>query len=520
MYKLGIIGFGVVGKSALNFLKEHVEIPDNDDIDLVINDSYDEPRAVDVDVWDARLLGAHEHEMIQACGAAIVDTTRVSLKEFIEQHDFILPSPGVPLREYQEFADKFLCELDFFAAYMKKPVVAVTGSIGKTTTTRIIGKVVSISNFLLKEQCSEPVRGLMRDYHLSGKKSIRTVLGGNIGRGMLDLVKQPESYDLAVLELSSFQLDLNKKFAPDISILTNFYPNHLDRHGDLESYCEAKFNIMRYQKEHQVAIVTKNLFRGKVWNYWNNCFKELKAMVSICSHQPYDQEFIDTINREKFYFFYVDGGYLWLSLIKKNKQISKEKLFNLSVLPEGTFLQNWIKSLAALYFLGVDLSSTEMWFKSNDTSSFFDDATHRVQYFTTINGVDFYDDSKATLIEATKAAVAKLSRSDRRVLLILGGQSKGIDRSPLMDYIKSIPQIKKVYCFGPECADFADCIVLPSLEAIVDDVAKIMTPGDIVLFSPSGSSFDLFKNYKHRGQEFKKLVKKLDGGFFSSPCSV
>ena len=137
------------------------------------------------------------------------------------------------------------------------------------------------------------------------------------------------------------------------------------------------------------------------------------------------------------------------------------------------------------------------------------DLQHRVRHCATVRGVAFYDDSKSTVAEATYAAAERLADSGRPMIIILGGLGKGADRSWLMPALEKLDNVKQIFCFGPECAVFPGAKACDTLEAVMDGVDDIMLPGDLVLFSPSGSSFDFFKNYEHRGQIFEGLVKRL-----------
>jgi UDP-N-acetylmuramoylalanine-D-glutamate ligase len=185
-------------------------------------------------------------------------------------------------------------------------------------------------------------------------------------------------------------------------------------------------------------------------------------------------------------------------------------IFDMSVLPDVTFVQNWIFIIAGLYLLGADLPALQSFFEKEGKDFVIDDHHHRVEYFATVNGVKFYDDSKATVIQSALAAVKSLINKGP-VYLILGGLNKGVDRSPIIPELAKIKELKKVYCYGPACSDFGSAVCnFGSLEEIIQDITKNMQPGDQVLFSPSGTSFDFYKNYKQRGQAFKDLVLKLN----------
>jgi len=520
MYNVGIVGFGVVGRSILSFLNEKKG--------QAIN--HDDHEIMRLSIWDARVLSAEEQLFINDYGASVIDPAQVSLEDFLRNNDYIVASPGVDLNDYQKYHNKFLCELDFFSTFFSKPVIAITGALGKTTTTKLLGKLTSLVSYLSLEQKKGTQQNKFKDY-FGNTKAITSVIGGNIGIGMLDLVKQQESYDLGVLELSSFQLELNKKFAPDIAIFTNFYANHLDRHKTLEAYFEAKFSIIRYQRPDQIAILSLDLLTGDGAHLLNNYLPAVKSQVCFVAQELPDQELLKKINRPEYLLFYVKEHNLYVTSVRNSTCEQAFKLFDLTVLPATTFLSNWLQILTTLYILGADLLALEHIFKTDRQAFVLDDHHHRVEYFATINHVDFYNDSKSTVIQATQAAVEQLARHNKPIILILGGLSKGVDRSPLVSYLKTIKNIKKVYCFGKDSdvflSNYSDartgeavgrlevqernigCTYFPTLEEIIQDIKKTMKPGDLVLFSPSGSSFDLFKNYEHRGQVFKDLVLRL-----------
>jgi len=502
MYNVGIVGFGIVGKSILSFLNEKKG-------QAVNHDDHDIMR---LSVWDARALSNEEQAFIHDYGATATDATVVSLEDFLKNNDYIVASPGVDLNDYQQYHNKFLCELDFFSTFFSKPVIAITGALGKTTTTKLLGKLTSLVSYLPADKTGDKKR-LFRDY-FGEKKSITSVVGGNIGVGMLDLVKQQELYDLGVLELSSFQLELNKKFAPDIAIFTNLYANHLDRHKTLEAYFEAKFSIIRYQRPDQVAVLSLDLLTGQAADLMNKYLADIKSQICFVAQTLPDQSILKNINRSDYCLFFTNNNALWVTSVHHGVCSEAIKLFNLQVLPEITFLANWLHVLTTLYILGADLPVLENIFKTDGKAFALDDHHHRVEHFATINGVDFYNDSKATVIQSTEAAVARLANNKKPMILILGGLSKGVDRSPLIAYLKTVQEIKKIYCFGKDCDVFTEgllgaCTYFPTLEETIQDITKTMKPGDQVLFSPGGASYDLFKNYEHRGQVFKDLVLRL-----------
>lgn len=508
MYKLGIIGFGVVGKSVLAFLngkKNDILVADQQ----LFDDPYD-GQCFDVTVWDNRSLSHDEQQLLQMYGGKVADTEQLCMRDFIKRNDFIIASPGVNLNDFHDLRDKFLCELDFFTTFFRKPSIAITGSLGKTTITKVIHHLASRLAHLPSNQLPKSSAQLGLSDHYNERKTLSVGIGGNVGIGMLDLAKHHDDYDLAVLELSSFQLEQNKGFSPDIAIWTNFYSNHLDRHVSLQDYFDAKFSMLRYQHERQAALLSRELFEGETGVLMQKRLPAIKSHLYICSAGDYDQDFIGSIQRERFSFFYADGNDLMLVHVHDKRAGQPVKLFDIRSFTDITFKQNWIQIFAALYLLGLDTAQLPALLKVMSAKD-LGDYHHRVEHFATINGVDFYDDSKSTVIQATQTAIKKLAASGRPITLILGGLSKGADRSSLMGVLAQIPEVKKVYCFGKDCNAFqaGGCKIFQSLEDVMADIARTMQPGDQVLFSPSGASYDFFKNYIHRGQVFKKLVHDL-----------
>lgn len=207
--KIGIWGFGVVGKAAVNFLRNHTTT---------------------LSVMDKKILSAEERTFFAHTAIHFVQQTPAVIESFLQNNDLILVSPGIDLRPYVHHQHKCISELDLFSHFFKKPIIAITGTIGKTSTTSLLSSLL-------------------------GNAGKRVALGGNIGTGMLELISQQEQVDCAVLELSSFQLEYSKTTAPDFVIWTNFYPNHLDRHSTVPDYFSAKMKSVAYQHANQQALL-------------------------------------------------------------------------------------------------------------------------------------------------------------------------------------------------------------------------------------------------------------------------
>ena len=503
MYNLGIIGFGVVGKSILSFLRKY-----HHQGQVAIDQDFAEPTDQlfeSVEVWDKRPLDATERALIQAYGAHVADSSIIDLTTFVASHDYVIASPGVDVSACGAYQHKVLCELDFFANFFKKPTIAITGSLGKTTTTKLIDALAQL--LPVGQRARAAAFQAMRE-QLPDATVLRPWEGGNIGTGMLDLISEQDNFDCAILELSSFQLERSKKFASDIAVWTNFYPNHLDRHKTLEQYFEAKLNLFLAQRADQVAIMSSDLLYGPIGDTVHRALKQVRAELVVCSQSALTPVLQNILPERRVTFITNEQGQAILQVVANGTVMHREHIITMADLPPVTFASNWLQVIATLYAMGLDLSKLASVLHEH-RESLLSDLQYRVRHFATVRGVDFYDDSKSTIAQATLAAVHKIAEQGRPINLIIGGLGKGVDRSWLMEELQQLPAIKRLFCFGPECAVFAQATAHATLESVMGALALVMEPGEIVLFSPSGTSFDFFRNYEHRGQVFESLVKKL-----------
>lgn len=440
--KVGVWGLGVVGTSAVSYLAS---------------------KECSIEVLESRDLNTNECTFLANNQAKPVDHDDIS--DFLHNNDNIIPSPGIDLRHYKKYQNKWLSELDLFADEWHKPIIAITGTAGKTTVTSLLSQLLT--------------------YHGA---SIAT--GGNIGTGMLDLLKV--GADLALLEVSSFQLELCKTFAPKLAIWTNFTENHLDRHDTIDEYFTAKCNIFANQHNGDKALLPLSIAP--------RIHAPDKTIYFFSPTRPTESELVHA--RPAAGVFYLDGDTI---IFMRRNTIST--IFNLKNVPAITFNENWLVICAALHLLKKPLDIITQC--SNQLTM----PEHRLEKVATINDVTFYNDSKSTTPQSTTAAIQQLK--DAPIKLFLGGISKGINRRPLIELIKN--DVSHIYCFGTEarqlqrmCVDFdisSSCS--STLERSFTLCTQRMQPGDTVLFSPAGASFDLFKNYKERGAVFKTLVHQL-----------
>ncbi len=411
--KIGVWGYGIGGKALVAFLRA---------------------REVHVLVYDKRELTVSEKHELQKIGGLLC----VQLEEFFVQSDIVIPSAGIDLGAYKNIFYKFLSELDFFALFFKKPIIAITGTLGKTTVTTMLSKMLE----------------------RAGKQ---VLVGGNIGIGLCSLIDhQQEETDYAVLEVSSFQLERCRVFTPTVAVWTNFFANHLDRHASVQEYFEAKTQIVKRQSGDMISVVPANL--------------------------------LEKIKRNALY------NHTWVSV---SSEILPE--FNVFIAHQPGIRANWHVVAQTLFAMGI---STEALKKE-----FLCAIEHRIEFVRELNQVRFYNDSKSTVIEATRAALERFDA--QKIILLLGGLSKGVDREPFVRDLAGC--IKYVICFGKEavmlsgwCDKYAICHKsAPDLAQAVKMGYTCSTAGDIVLLSPAGSSFDLFANYQERGAVFKRLVSEL-----------
>jgi len=435
--KIGVWGLGVAGKSVINFL-QHTHIKPT-----ILAQNYS---SADTEYIEQNKLAYCRHNAVH---------------EFLENHDTIIPSPGIDLRPYAAYAHKWMFEVDLFQQHNTIPCIAITGTIGKTSLTHLLGQVLA-------------------------NAQTKILLGGNIGIGMLDLLIGAPPADYMVLELSSFQLEHAKLFAPDIAVITNIYPNHLDRHGTLEHYCQAKYAILAQQKNQQQALLPIELYDSATAAFPHRTFS------FFSTHTP--------AHDLKHTYYYIDNN----MVIKKTSE-QTQSLISISQFPALSFITNWLILTSILDMLSLDAHAIIM------PHALYNLPQHRMDNPIIYQEISFYNDSKSTLMQSTIAAVDKMHTPP---LLLLGGLSKGVDRVTLLPLLKD--RVKGLICFGKEAAHLAAAArtidISASAHVTLDEAFNTALThaqkGDCILLSPGGSSYDLFSDYKERGAYFEELVKK------------
>ncbi len=405
--------------------------------------------------------------------SAIV-TDRRLLAPRIREASRIIASPGIPLGSLglRPADPKVVGDLDL--AYARRrggKFLAVTGTNGKTTTTKLLALMLTARH---------------------GSRQV--AVAGNIGTPLLDTVGRKKNMHY-VVELSSFQLELSKRFRPAVGIFLNLSQNHLDRHESMKSYFEAKARLFR------------NIGRGDT------------AVINL--DDPYGRRLARRIrgtSSARMVGFslnpVMDSDAVWIRGHRVRGRI-RGKIRDLFDLPENLFgpgkhnQSNLLAASAAALSVGVGPDDIRK------AISRFRLPAHRLEFVTEVGGVSYYDDSKATSVDAARKALE--SFPSRQIIALMGGQDKGMDFTPLFRELTRRRNLKTLVFFGALGEKFhrlAGRFLLPNRR--VNTVASavrvskdLAAPGDVVLLSPGGTSFDHYESYEERGKDFRRCVERL-----------
>ncbi len=380
------------------------------------------------------------------------------------RQDLIVVSPGVPLDtpelvQARSFGLPVIGELELAARFLKGKILAITGSNGKTTTTALLGAILEEAGF--------PV-----------------LVGGNIGVPVISLVEQSSDETWCVLEVSSFQLESTEQFHPAVAVILNITPDHLDRHGSFENYARAKERIFAAQSGSDAVVL--------------NADNPRTAQAAARSNA---QVLWFSIEHSVRQGAWVDSGYL---VHRGTHDGEVERIMPLSKIPlKGEHnVENVVAAVCAARQAGASAAAIARAIEK------FQAVEHRLEYVATVNGVEFYNDSKATNVDATAKAIAAFSGG---VHLILGGKDKGSDYTTLSDLLRQ--RVRAVYTIGSAAAKIESQLrgvvslhSCETLERAVNTAATAARAGEVVLLAPACSSFDQFDSYEHRGRVFKDLV--------------
>jgi UDP-N-acetylmuramoylalanine--D-glutamate ligase len=441
-----VVGLGRSGRAAALFLRD---------------------RGARVTVSDTSSAAALEREIPALLDAGImVEAGGHGLLTFRRQ-DLIVVSPGVPydtpeLIQVRAFGLSVIGELELASRFLQGQVAAITGSNGKTTTTALLGKIFADS----------------------GRP---TLVGGNIGTPVIELVAQSASSTMTVLEVSSFQLETVEEFCPHIAVVLNITPDHLDRHGTFEAYAAAKARITGQQTDSDFLVLNgedtpTQIIAGKTRAqvFWFSGRRPIKRGTFV--------------HGESVLFLPREGG-------------RPEPVMPVAEIPlRGAHnVENVLAAVCAARLGGVAAESIRASVQG------FKAVEHRLEFVAAVRGVEYYNDSKATNVDATRKA---LEAFPGHVHLILGGKDKDSNYAEMAELVRA--RVKIVYTIGSaaekierQLAGVVKMERAGTLDAAVRRAAEDAVAGDVVLLAPACASFDQFENYEHRGRVFKELVKQL-----------
>jgi len=383
--------------------------------------------------------------------------------------DLIVVSPGVPvdaapLVQARSMGESVIGEIELAAQFLPGPIIAITGSNGKTTTTTLAGEIMAASGF-------------------------PTLVGGNIGTPAISLAERATPETVIVLEVSSFQLETIDNFRPKLAVVLNVTPDHLDRHRTFEIYTNAKARVFENQQAADFAVLNAD-----------------------------DPTCVDMGDRTRAQVFWFSrhqevqrGAWVRHGAILFRDKTGQREILQVSEIPlKGAHnLENVLAAVCTGLLMGCAPE------KIRHAVQNFKAVEHRLEFVATIKGVDYYNDSKATNVDAT---IKALESFPSNIHLILGGKDKGSDYTVLNDLLRK--RVKRVYTIGAAAAKIESQIVTAkdggpelvhaeTLESAIRKAHAVAQPGDIVLLAPACASFDQFKSYEHRGKVFKEIVRGL-----------
>src|SRR5580704_16771578 len=391
-------------------------------------------------------------------------------KTFLAQ-DLIVPSPGVPADDPLLVAARtkritVWSEIELAYRFLEGRLIGITGSNGKTTTTTLI-------------------------HHILKAASVETLLAGNVGTPLISVIGETTAKTVAVVELSSFQLELIERFRPDIGVLLNLTPDHLDRHKTLDAYVAAKARMFENQTELDAAVLnaddplTARFVTKKPQVFWFS--RKQRVNEGACLQD--DEIFVAHKGKQEF--------------VMKRADIPLVGAHN---------LENVLAAVTAARLAGVDAATIAAAVKN------FAGVEHRLEFVVEVRGARYYNDSKATNVDATLKA---LDSFPGRVLIILGGKDKGSDYTVLQQALRE--KAIAALLIGAAAEKIEDQIrgSVPlkraeTLARAVEMASEAARPGDVVLLAPACASFDQFENYEQRGRVFKELVRGLQANSATS----
>ncbi len=457
--KTVVVGLGVTGIAAAQFLK-------NRGAAVTVNDLATEAG-----------LGSRAQQ-IRAMGIPMELGRHKA--EIFDQADLIVLSPGVshtipPVLQAQQRGVPVIGEIELASRFIRQPIVAVTGTNGKTTTTELLGDMLARSGF-------------------------KVFVGGNIGNPLIGYADGEQWADVIVAEISSFQLDTIESFRPRIAVLLNITADHLDRYPNFEAYAASKIRLFENQQADDTAVLNGS-----------------DALV---------RSLTDRIRSKKLYYDSLNNN-------EEGALISETRITFRFMDSSGPDTQFRIPHSAFRNQLSLDLSSLKLTGRHNLENACaaslaalaagaspqaiqgaldqFQGSAHRLEYVDTVGGIDFFNDSKATNVDAVARALECFTKP---VILIMGGQDKGGNFKNLQEVVSR--KAKSLIVMGRAAdlirAALEDTTPTASAASMTEAVEKAYgagSPGAVVLLSPGCASFDMYANYGRRGDDFKKAVANL-----------
>jgi UDP-N-acetylmuramoylalanine--D-glutamate ligase len=383
--------------------------------------------------------------------------------------DLIVVSPGVPvdaplLAQARAMGEAVIGEIELAARFLPGPIVAITGSNGKTTTTTLIGEILTAGG-------------------------LPALVGGNIGTPAISLAERAKPDSVIVLEVSSFQLETIQAFRPKVAVMLNVTPDHLDRHRTFEAYVDAKARIFENQRGDDFAVLNEDdptcvsmAARTRAQVFWFSRQKEVKQGAWVR-----------------------DGNILFRDGASSHRNQQREIMLVSEIPLKGAHnLENVLAAVCAGALMGCAPEKIRAAVRD------FKAVEHRLEFVATIRGVDYYNDSKATNVDAT---IKALESFPANIHLILGGKDKGSDYSVLNELLRQ--RVKRVYTIGAAAAKIesqikgVEVVHAENLENALRKANAVAEAGEVVLLAPACASFDQFKNYEQRGLVFKEIVHSL-----------
>jgi UDP-N-acetylmuramoylalanine--D-glutamate ligase len=380
--------------------------------------------------------------------------------------DLIIPSPGVPADDPFLVAARskkitIWSEIELAYRFLEGRLIGITGSNGKTTTTTLV-------------------------HHILANSGVEAILAGNVGTALISVVEQTNARTVAVVELSSFQLELIERFRPNIGAMLNLTPDHLDRHKTMEAYAKAKARLFENQTELDAAVLnaddepTVGYTPKKPQVFWFS----RKQAVKQGAYLKGDDIVVTHKGGEDF--------------VMKAQEIPLAGAHN---------LENVLAAVIAARLTGVDAASIGKAVKT------FAGVEHRLEFVAEIGGVKYYNDSKATNVDATLKA---LDAFPGRILIILGGKDKGSDYTVLQKPLREKAILALLIGAASDKIEkqIAGSVAMERAETIeraVEIASHAAQAGDTVVLAPACASFDQFQSYEHRGRVFKELVRQIQG---------